>query len=151
MKYFTTLTLLLISISSCSSDKDKDFVPTSVNYITINKTSHNVKIKSYLMSNLLETDSINPFETISVSGLNDDPSDGIYMPSYVRGDSVLLIFNNEKFIYYQRDNLTYNYVNQKNIIDLESWDKENLSSEKLKKFLYTFQITEEDYALAEDL
>lgn len=151
MKYFTTLTLLLISISSCSSDKDRDFVPTSVNYITINKTSNNVKIKSYLMSNLLETDSINPLETISVSGLNDDPSDGIYMPSYVRGDSVLLIFNNEKFIYYQRDNLTYNYVNQKNIIDLESWDKENLSSEKLKKFLYTFQITEEDYALAEDL
>lgn len=146
--------ILFLAISffiSCSTDNNK---VTPEKYVfTLNNTSENLlQILTFSNGNLIQIDSLNPLQTKVDSFLYSNPNSNQFFPLYLDSDSTFIIFDNLKIIkYFSINSSEYTLINNKNLTSLSTWITQDLSNEKIKYFKCEFQITEEDYALAEDL
>jgi hypothetical protein len=145
-----TLIFCFIFILSCTPD-NKENIEILIFHVE-NRTDKDIEI--FVKNNINPSYTIPPFSSIIDSSTTFRNLDNHLYPDYITRDSTQIIFNQIKFIkYFVGSNFAngYSLVNNKNLMIQSTWESQNLSEKNKKIIKFTFYITEEDYALAEDL
>lgn len=146
------LFLLPILLYACVLDNKKggDFTYKLIE----NKTDKQVEIKSYSQNEAIDSFFINTFSIKSDTAYEGNGMQESYFPSYFFADSIIVIFNNERYINYKiycNPDCNYNLINGKNILS-SGWKEIEEYKEKKVNYLTTkFTITDQDYLLADTL
>jgi hypothetical protein len=155
MKKINILSLsLVLIVSSCTIDNKDDY--RLHEFEITNLLNKKVRISSYNYgadTTFINTINLDEFDKQIDSAIAGKASEDLFFPIYFLSDSLIVVFDEEKYIYYlfEREFGTYNDVNNKNLINKSTWNFEDRSTNKKQNFKFSFEITEEDYALAEDL